>query len=206
MGNESSVNPKSAELLQAQDLLQQTSDPLYKIPIFLSYARPYNDLQTLFLGHVIDETKSHFLFPRTLGSSDQYAETPITSISRLMLASYGCLAIAFRRAFVTNAVSRPGSAQQEVFDNFYLSSPYIQIESAMAYQQGLPVMVLVEDGVNMNSIFGGISEQGAAPFNIIKFNLKNYQSITDFFNGSFWRETFVDWSSKVRTNYTAQVK
>lgn len=206
MSNETNTNQKSAELLQAQDLLQQTSDPIYKIPIFLSYARPYNDLQSLFLGHVIDETKALYLFPRTLGSSDQYVEAPITSISRLMLASYGCIAIAFRRAFVTNAVSKPGSAQQEVFDNFYLSSPYLQIEPAMAYQEGLPIMILIEDGVNMNSVFGGISEQGAGPFSILKFNLKSYQSIVDFFKGPFFREAFVNWSSKVRINYAAKAK
>jgi len=181
--------------------LDEASNPLFKIPTFLSYATPYNDLQQEFLNRVIEEIKDRLLFPRTLGRTDQYTETPLTGIRRMILSSFGFMTIAFRRVFVTEATSRPYTSQQQTFENFWLSSPYIQIETAMAYQRGLPIMILVEEGVSMNNVFGGLLEQGAGPFTIIRFNPQNQQSIEDFFNSVFWKETFEDWASEVRCYY-----
>lgn len=187
-------------------LLQETSQSLYKIPVFLSYATPFTDLQTTFLETVINAMRSYLLFPRTLGPSDQFTETPLTSIRRMMLSSYGLLAIAFRRAFITKAVSKPGTPQQQIIENFWLSSPYLQIEPSMAYGQGLPIMLLVEEGVNTNNVFGGILQQGAAPFTIVTFSLTNEQSIESFFSTAFWRETFADWNGQVRSGYNQQTE
>ncbi|WP_152965949.1 hypothetical protein [Pseudobacteroides cellulosolvens] len=71
----------------------------------------------------------------------------------------------------------------------------------MAYQRGLPIMILVEEGIIMNNVFGGLLEQGAGPFTIIRFNHQNEQSIADFFNGVYWKETFEDWAGEVRCYY-----
>ena len=191
---------------KTSNLLLETSQALYRIPVFLSYATPFNDLQTVFLERVINELRSNLLFPRTLGPSDQFTETPLTSIRRMILSSYGLMAIAFRRVFVTKATSRPGSPRQQIFENFWLSSPYLQIEPSMAYLQGLPLMLLVEDGVSTNSVFGGILEQGAAPFTIISFSVQNQELIDAFFNSSFWKETFADWSGQVRSGYNIQTE
>ncbi|HWQ78669.1 MAG TPA: hypothetical protein VN381_07620 [Anaerovoracaceae bacterium] len=171
--------------------LADTSNALYRIPTFLSYATPYNALQSAFLDEVIVQTRANLLFPRTLGRSDQYTETPLTSIRRMILSSYGLMAIAFRRAFIPEAVSRPGSPGEQSFQNFWLSSPYLQIEPSMAFQQGLPVALFVENGVSMNGVFGGILQIGAAPLNIVTFNLNSATDIADFFNSVFWKETFL---------------
>lgn len=191
---------------QTSVLLQESNQSLYRIPVFLSYATPYNTLQSLFLDNVVNAIRTALLFPRTLGPSDQYTETPLTSIRRMILSSYGLMAIAFRRTFVTEATSRPGTSRQQIFRDFWLTSPYLQIEPAMAYQRGLPLMLLVEDGVSTNSIFGGILEQGAAPFTIITFNLQNEQAITTFFNSAFWVETFANWACQVRSGYDIQTE
>jgi hypothetical protein len=192
----------SAELLrEAADALADTSDALYKITVFLSYATPFNALQTEFLARVIDETRQNLLFPRTLGRSDQNTETPLTAIRRMVLSSFGLIAVAFRRAFVPEAISRPGSPREQTFTNFWLTSPYLQIEPSMAYQQGLPIALFVENGVSMNNVFGGILELGATPFTIITFSLNSEQDITDFFNSVFWEETFLDWVGNVRSCY-----
>lgn len=181
--------------------LLNTSDPLYRIPVFLSYATPYNDLQSLFLDIIIAKMRKELLFPRTLGRSDQYVQTPLTDIRRMILSSYGMLAIAFRRTHVIEAVSRPGTSSEQTFRDFWLSSPYLQIEPSMAYQQGLPLMIMVENGVSQNNVFGGILEQGAAPLFIPRFSLDDEQSICDFFRSVFWRETFADWVGMVRNCY-----
>lgn len=189
------------ENAQTSRALSETSNALYKIPVSLSYANPYNPLQSQFLDRVIEEIKSNLLFPRTLGRSDQSTETPLTAIRRMVISSYGLISFAFRRAFVEKAVSRPGSPIEQNFEDFWLSSPYLQIEPSMAYQQGLPVALFVENGVSMNGVFGGILQLGAAPLNVITFNLNNEQDITDFFNSVFWKETFLDWVGEVRSCY-----
>ncbi|MCX7748099.1 MAG: hypothetical protein N2645_14625 [Clostridia bacterium] len=199
-------DPITASSIEPSRLLLDTSDPLYRIPAFLSYARPYNDMQQIFLDRVIEEIKERLIFPRTLGRSDQNIEDPLTAIRRMILSSYGMLAIAFRRAFVKEAISRPQTDQQQIFQDFWLSSPYLQIEPSMAYQHGLPIMLMVEDGVSTNSTFGGVLEQGAGPFNIIRFDLQTPQSIPNFFNSVFWKETFEDWVGAVRCAYNKQTE
>ncbi|HEX9058763.1 MAG TPA: hypothetical protein VF941_01135 [Clostridia bacterium] len=190
------------KLPENRQLLETTSDPLYKIPVFLSYARPYNNLQQVFLDRIISNIQRGLLFPRTLGRSDQYTIEPLPSIRRMMLSSFGLLAVAFRRVFVTNAVSRPGTVQEQTFTDFWLTSPYLQIEPSMAFQVGLPIMLMVEDGVSTNNVFGGVLEQGAGPFNIIRFSINDLDSIENFFNNNvFWKETFEDWVGQVRCYY-----
>lgn len=195
---------KSESGLPTSNLLQESNQALYRIPVFLSYATPYNDLQVLFLEDVMNAIRSALLFPRTLGPSDQYTETPLTSIRRMILSSYGLMAIAFRRTFVTQATARPGTPRQQIFNDFWLTSPYLQIEPSMAFQRGLPLMLLVEEGVSTNSVFGGILEQGAAPFTIITFSVQNEEVINAFFNSAFWVETFADWACQVRSGYDIQ--
>lgn len=200
------MNKSMENCPKTSNLLQETSQALYRVPVFLSYATPFNDLQTVFLERVINELRSVLLFPRTLGPTDQYTETPLASIRRMILSSYGLMAIAFRRVFVTKATSRPGSPREQTFENFWLSSPYLQIEPSMAYQRGLPLMLLVENGVSTNGVFGGILEQGAAPFTIITFSVENQQVINTFFNSTFWKETFADWNGQVRSGYDIQTE
>lgn len=187
--------------IQAADILAETDAAFFMIPVFLSYATPYNALESEFLAAVIEQMRENLLFPRTLGRSDQYTETPLTSIRRMVLSSYGLLAVAFRRTFVEQAASRPGTAREQTFTNFWLTNPYLQIEPSMAYQQGLPIVLFVESGVSTNSVFGGILEQGGAPFTIITFSLNSEQDIPDFFNSVFWKETFLDWTGNVRDCY-----
>jgi hypothetical protein len=192
------------------DLIEEAGQALYRIPVFLSRPTPFNAEQAAFLARVIAEIRAALLFPRTLPTSDQYTETPLTSIRRMMMSSYGCLAIAFRRILVPRAVANPGAVppfpREIVFNEpFWLTSPYSQIEPSMAYQRGLPLMLLLEDGVNQTSTFGGVWEQGATPLTIIRFNLET-QTLDQFFSSSFWRETFADWVGQVRSGYTIQTE
>lgn len=201
LGNKNQYNLNQRESEPLPGLLDETSNALYRIPVFLSYATPFNTLQAQFLDRAIEEIREDLLFPRTLGRSDQYTETPLTAIRRIVISSYGLIAFAFRRAFVERAISRPGTPREQIFENFWLSSPYLQIEPSMAYQQGLPVTLFVENGVSTNSVFGGILQLGAAPLNVVTFTLDGEQDITNFFNSVDWKETFADWSGEVRACY-----
>lgn len=71
---------------------------------------------------------------------------------------------------------------------------------------GLSVTIFVENGVSMNSVFGGILQLGATPFNIVTFNLDSATDITNFFDSVNWKETFLDWVGNVRENYTLRTQ
>ncbi|WP_242841104.1 hypothetical protein [Clostridium akagii] len=191
-------------------LVRDSSNPLYKIPIFLSYATPYNKVQMLFLNRIIENVKSNLLFPRTLGGTDQYTETNMISIRRMILSTFGMMSVAFHRVYVKEAISRKYSPAQHSFKDFWLSSPYLQIEPSMAFQHGLPLMLMMEKGnnqdVTQNSIFGGIYAPNSMPLNIIIFDLTNEDTINDFFASAFWNEAFMNWVGQVRNAYAIKTE
>lgn len=191
-------------------IVEDTSNPLYKIPIFLSYATPYNKLQVKFLSEIIKMLKLNLLFPRTLGTTDQYTETNLTSIRRMILSTYGMISIAFNRIYIKKAIALNATSNVETFKNFWVSSPYLQIEPAMAYQHGLPLMIMIErnfrQNITQNSNFGGIYAANSLPLNIIVVDISTEKSIAEFFSSAFWNESFMDWIGQVRNAYTIQTE
>ena len=141
------------------------------------------------------------LFPRTLPISEQYPETILTSIRRLVLSSYGMLAINFRRFLVefidTNVGPLPSTTP------FWEGSVFLQIEPSMAFQFGLPILLVREKGTDVNN---GIWAGGIAPLNtFIEWDSEN-QTVEQFFNSIQWREAFANWSAEVRNGYFIQTE
>ncbi len=204
---------KVPNILNAENtlgLVRDSSNPLYKIPIFLSYATPYNKVQMLFLNRIIENIKSNLLFPRTLGGTDQYTETNMISIRRMILSTFGMMSIAFHRVYIKEAISKRHSPSTQYFKKFWLSSPYLQIEPSMAFQHGLPLMLMMEKGTNQditqNSVFGGIYAPNSMPLNIIIFDLTGEKTINDFFASAFWNEAFMNWVGQVRNAYAIKTE
>lgn len=76
-----------------------------------------------------------------------------------MIESNGLLTVAFRRAHIKDGVSKPNSDINEKeysISDEWVTSPYCQIEPAMAFQLGLPILIFREKGV----IAEGILERG----------------------------------------------
>jgi hypothetical protein len=180
---------------------KESVDRAFQIPIFLSTTSTLNQLQGQFLDRLILEIQKALLFPRTLPESEQYPETILTNIRRLVLSSYGMLAINFRRFLVeiieTNAGPSPSITP------FWEGSAFLQIEPSMAFQFGLPILLVREKGTDViNSIWAG----GIAPLNIfIEWDSEN-QSVDEFFSSNQWREAFANWSSEVRNRYFIQTE
>jgi len=89
-----------------------------------------------------------------------------------MLESNGLITVAFRRSLVVDAKVRANAdladAQESQMAGVWLTSPYCQIEPAMAYQLGLPVLVLREKGV----IQEGLLEKGVVGTYMPEFSLE----------------------------------
>lgn len=163
--------------------------------IFLSYPKPYLQKQADFIEMISQYLKGRGFNPRTLGVTDYDMDAPLVAIRRLMLESDGLITIAFRRSYITSGTGKPnGDLGEKEYDisNQWLTSSYCQIEPAMAFQIGLPVLILREAGV----IADGILEQGVFGIYMPEFDLN--ENIDDYFTSAEWMQIIQKWEGYVR--------
>lgn len=162
--------------------------------IFLSYPKPYLQRQQDFINAIIRYLESRNFSPKTLGITNYDMDAPLTAIRRLMLESNGLITIAFRRSFISQGTGKPNSDINEAsydLSNQWLTSPYCQIEPAMAYQIGLPVLIFREKGV----IADGILEKGVMGIYMPEFDLD--QDIDEYFKSNAWKQIIQKWEWNV---------
>ena len=96
--------------------------------------------------------------------------------------------------FVCNFVGKWSDIGEEEYDlsNKWLTSPYCQIEPAMAFQLGLPVLILREKGV----IAEGILEKGVLGVYMPEFDLNC--NLDDYFKSKEWIQIIQKWEGYVR--------
>ena len=148
-----------------------------------------------FIERIIHYFEERELQPRTLGVTDYDMDAPLTAIRRLMLESNGLVTIAFRRSLIKQGTGKPISdIGEEEYDlsNKWLTSPYCQIEPAMAFQLGLPVLILREKGV----IAEGILEKGVLGVYMPEFDLN--WNLDDYFKSKEWIQIIQKWEGYVR--------
>lgn len=167
------------------------------ISVFLSYPKPCFGNQRAFVEHIQTYLAQRGIAPRTLGVTDYDMDAPLTAIRRPMLESNGLLTIAFRRTFVEKGTARLrtdiATLKEESIGGQWLTTPWAQIEPAMAYQLGLPVLILREKGV----LADGIVERGVLGLYMPEFDLD--QSIDDYFAAAEWIGMIGKWEGYVRT-------
>lgn len=167
-----------------------------QISIFLSYPKPCLTSQQVFIDHLTAYLKSRGISPRTLGVTDYDMDAPLKAIRRLMLESNGLITIAFRRTFIEKGTMRFGTDMPKSLprsiDGQWLTSPWAQIEPAMAYQLGLPILILREGNV----LEEGILERGVVGLYMPEFYLDD--SSEDYFTSNEWHAIIGKWEGHVR--------
>jgi hypothetical protein len=120
-----------------------------------------------------------------------------------MLESNGIVTVAFRRTFVEKGTAKFGSdilgQQAHSIDGLWLTSAWPHIETAMAYQLGLPILIFREKGV-LNE---GILERGVVGLYMPEFDLEHDQSglesyLTRYFASDEWQGVIGKWEGYVR--------
>jgi pimeloyl-ACP methyl ester carboxylesterase len=117
------------------------------VPVFLSVGGTRNPTQNAFVGSVKAFLQSRGIAPKTV---DEYGSTnrqPLKDVEYRMNRCYGAVVIAFERTHIQLATSRRGTTAEKVLQDMRLPPVWNQIEAAMAYTRGLPLLVLVEDGL-----------------------------------------------------------
>ena len=205
------ISLSQEEIDQCQKDMQDLTDAasaLFRIPVFFSHQGlfslaplgmtppPFTPRQR-FIIRMFNEIKKVLLFPRTLPTTDQYPNTTLENVRTIVKSSYGLAA----------ALLVP-SPRENQFDPY---SPFLQIEPAMAYQYGLPLLLVIEDKMQRaGGIWGGGGQ--LAPFTPLVWfsppldasDREVNRSIDDFFDSVQWKEALHNWAGQVRSGYFMQ--
>ncbi|MBQ9521464.1 MAG: hypothetical protein IJR72_02710 [Oscillospiraceae bacterium] len=177
------------------------------ISVFLSYSRPYTEAQKSFKEGVSKYLDDYLGFSaRTLGDTDYDPDEPLTACRRLMVECNGLITLAFRRYYLEKGFEYADNSNQGQLDDkktkkpiepkplneIYFTSPWCQIEAAMAFSLGLPILVLRERGVSPR----GLMKKGISGIYLPEFDLdkggENYLETQE------WKEISNEWSGLVR--------
>jgi hypothetical protein len=186
-------------LIGPSELMRESASLLYKIPVFLSHPSRLNNTQQEFVDAIIRQIKKALLFPRTLPITEQYPETPLTNIRRMILSSYGMVSLNLRQRrvdLIENNLNQP------LTGSVWEGSPFAQIEPAMAFEFGLPILLIREIGVEQT----GIWSFGIGPFLILEWDSTVANPIESFFTRNDWKSIFQNWVGQVRSGYYIQTQ
>ncbi|WP_378125323.1 hypothetical protein [Cohnella faecalis] len=175
--------------------LNDAASALFRIPIFFSHQnlftlgppQPPLSEQQRFIIRMFKEIKKVLLFPRTIPNTDQYPNTTLENIRRIIKSSYGMTAALLKPTGPT-ALGEP-------------YSPFLQIEPSMAYQYGLPLLLVKESTILAGGVWGDAGP--LAPFTpLIWFS--NTTTVDEFFDSVQWKEALQNWAGQVRSGYFIQ--
>ena len=192
------ISEKSS-YLDPTELMKESYGLLYRVPVFLSHPSRLNDIQQEFLDEMIRQIKKANLFPRTLPFTEQYPETPLTNIRRMITSSYGMVSLNLRQRYVDLKMN---NLDQKLTGSTWEGSPFAQIEPGMAYQYGLPLLLVREIGVEQI----GIWSYGIGAFLILEWDSTAANPIKTFFEKNDWKSIFQNWVSQAISGYYIQTQ
>jgi len=114
------------------------------IDIFLSVGRSSTAQQEAFVTALENAPRVSGLNPRTVGRSDFSSKAPLKRISEVLDQCHGTVVTAFERTHAPLVIDRPGSDAESEISDVRLPTVWNQIEAAMSYSRGLPLLVVVE--------------------------------------------------------------
>ncbi|MFG6197402.1 hypothetical protein [Nonomuraea sp. JJY05] len=128
--------------------------------------------------------------------TDYDTDAPLKAIRRLLLESNGLITIAFRRTYIERAIGNhmtdlTDRSPYDITDQ-WLTSPWSHIEPAMAFQLGLPILILRERGV----IADGILEKGVLGLYMPEFDAD--MPTSQYFQSPEWRDLIWKWEGQAR--------
>ena len=170
-----------------------------KVPVFVSRPTPHLEAQVRFVDEFKTELRERGFEPLTLGPGSSYDyDAPLVGIRRILTHCCGLVSVAFRRTHVASATRHLGAnisgRTEESSTDVWLTSPYCQIEPAMAFQLGLPVLILREEGV----LAEGVLEKGVTGLYLPEFSL---EAPSSFITSEECRRLLDQWSGYVRMVY-----
>lgn len=124
--------------------------------VFVSVGGTATAQQEAFVRGVEERLRSEGLVPHTVGRNTFSSDSPLKAVTELMDRCSGTVVIALERSYFPTGVDKRGGPKETALSDVRLPSPWNQIEAAMSYARGLPIMVVVESGLKSE----GLLERG----------------------------------------------
>lgn len=122
------------------------------INVFISHPTPYNKYQEDFLSLIDSELKEYDLNPTNLGKNNWDFRSPLKPIRDIMKTCKAAIIIGLERHHSYIGYDKETSVEKKEFFHKYTTTPWVQIEAGMAYQAGLPLLILKENKVYAEGI------------------------------------------------------
>lgn len=126
--------------------------------VFVSVATGLNPEQEAFVAEVERRLTGLGFVPRTIGRNMFTTEAPLRAIAKLMDGCAGAVVIALERYNFEKGIERRGALQEKILTAQALPTPWNQIEAAMAYSRGLPLLVLVDENLRREGLLEKANE------------------------------------------------
>lgn len=127
-----------------------------ELNVFVSVGGTATEQQEVFVRAVEDRLRSEGLVPHTVGRNTFSADAPLKTVTELIDKCTGAVVIALERSYFASGTEKRGGPKEIALSEVRLPTPWNQIEAAMAYARGLPLMVVVESGLKSE----GLLERG----------------------------------------------
>jgi hypothetical protein len=166
------------------------------IEVYVSHPFPHRKEQSDFLDSLRSALAERGLAPCTTSALEDPKASLLSSIRSRIVSSHGLIVVAFRKTWVHQGTIRKDSEIAALpsveISGSWLTSPYCQIEPAMAYAHSLPIMALLERGVLPEGILTHASDVFRTP----EIDLGG--SLHDYFHSEEWVQKFSEWEFHVR--------
>jgi hypothetical protein len=161
-----------------------------EIPIFFSRGTPFNEVQSRF----VDYFKSRFeQYGLKLVTAEWSAENALLPVREKLKSVYGCVVLAIERMHSVESIYKQGSPKESKVKSEFFTTPWVQMEAAMAYQQGLPLLIFAEQKIKNE----GMIELGSHEFRIFTINPETPEKLEE----DNFKFLIKSWSEKVRKFY-----
>jgi len=163
------------------------------LDVFVSVGGTATGEQEAFVRAVEDRLRSEGLVPHTVGRNTFGSDAPLKTVTELMDKCSGTVVIALERCFFPTGVEKRGGPKETPLTDIRLPTPWNQIEAAMSYARGLPLMVIVQAGLKSE----GLLEHGNDWY-VQSVNLEVAALHSNEFNGvlASWKEKILEGPKK----------
>lgn len=120
--------------------------------IFLSLGTTTNKLHQQLADTVESYIKMHDMLPQTVGRTYFSSKQPLIAIKELMHECAGSIILAYERTHLIDAVDKRNSEHEKQLQGLNLPTVWNQIEAAIAYTLGHPLLVIAEEGLKYEGL------------------------------------------------------
>ncbi len=153
--------------------------------VFISSGAVYTDQQRLFMKSFDDFMLLNNCIPRRIGHVEP-GDKPIFVVRKTLKNCDGAVIIAFTRLKIGQCTEFPNSSREKTIDVIRVPTIWNQLEGGIAYGLDIPLLILVEIGLDRQGILGDGSEWLPLEIELAAAALED-QSFRDVFRK--WKES-----------------